>query len=263
MSIQQGHRLAYVRRGERGPLLFFVHGFPLDHTMWQFQLDAFQDRCRMIAVDLRGFGSSKSRDEAVSMEQYADDCAALLDELSIDEPVCYVGLSMGGYVGWQFWKRHRERVGRFILCDTRARSDNDEVARGRQRMAYEVLSQGARVVADSMLSRLLAPESVHRFPERVEGLRQVILRTEPSAIAAAQRGMATRLDVSSWLPQIDVPTLMICGIEDEISRPEEMEMMAASMPLARFACIPAAGHMAPLENPEAVNRSIDAFLFSA
>lgn len=262
-TVERGRKLAFVRAGEKGPVLLMVHGFPLDHSMWEFQIKAFADRCRVIAVDLRGFGQSVSRDEMVSMEQYADDCAQLLDELKIDDKVCYIGLSMGGYVGWQFWKRHRARVGRLIMCDTRAKSDNEEVARGRQRMAYEVLSQGAGMVADSMLPRLVSPDTFQRYPDRVEALKQTILRTNPEAIAAAQRGMAVRLDVTSWLPQIDVPTLVVCGVDDEISRPEEMEAIAAAMPNARFACIPDAGHMAPLENPEAVNRSIDAFLFSA
>lgn len=256
-------RLAVHQVGDRGPILLMVHGFPLDHSMWQFQIAEFADRCRVLAVDLRGFGASESRDETVSMEQYADDLAALLDELGIAEPVNYLGLSMGGYVAWQFWKRHRQRLERLILCDTRARADNDEVARGRRRMAYDVLAQGSEMVADSMLPRLLAPDTAMRFPERVDALRQVISRTAPSAIAAAQRGMSVRLDVTSWLGAIDTPALLICGVEDEISRPEEMEGMAAAMPNGRFICVPDAGHMAPLENPEFVNRSIDAFLFSA
>ncbi|MEZ6106733.1 MAG: alpha/beta hydrolase [Pirellulaceae bacterium] len=121
-------RLAVHQVGDRGPILLMVHGFPLDHSMWQFQIAEFADRCRVLAVDLRGFGASESRDETVSMEQYADDLAALLDELGIAEPVNYLGLSMGGYVAWQFWKRHRQRLERLILCDTRARADNDEVA---------------------------------------------------------------------------------------------------------------------------------------
>ncbi|HRF01264.1 MAG TPA: alpha/beta fold hydrolase [Pirellulaceae bacterium] len=258
-----GCRLAHVRRGDRGPVLLLVHGFPLDHSMWRFQIEQFADRCRVVAVDLRGFGASRSNDEIVTMDQLADDCARLLDRIGIDEPVTWCGLSMGGYVGWQFWRRHRARLERLVMCDTRAKGDTDEVARGRRRMAYDVIASGPRPVADSMLPRLFAPETFRRYPERVAEIEQVILRTEPRAIAAAQRGMAVRLDVTSWLGSIDLPALLVCGADDEISRPEEMEGMAAAMPAARFVCLPDAGHMAPLENPEAFGRSLDAFLFSA
>ena len=255
-------RLAYLRRGDCGPVLMLVHGFPLDHTMWKFQIEAFADRCRVIAVDLRGFGESSSQDETVTMERYADDCALLLDDLEIREPITYCGLSMGGYVGWQFWKRHRPRLERFVLCDTKAKADNDEVARGRQRMAYEVLAKGAGIVVDSMLPRLFAPATFRNHPERVADLERVMRATSPSAIAAALRGMASRMDVTGWLASIELPTLVICGVEDEISRPEEMEAIAGAMPAARFVCLPEAGHMSPLENPDAFNRSLEAFLFS-
>src|SRR5262249_51209116 len=99
-----GGRLAVQTCGQRGYPLLLVHGFPLDHTYWRPQIDYFCDHCRVIAPDLRGFGKSDVTPGAVSMEQMADDLAALLDELGIHEKVIFCGLSMGGYVGWQFWK---------------------------------------------------------------------------------------------------------------------------------------------------------------
>src|SRR5690606_29944369 len=106
--------MAVVERGS-GPVLLLVHGFPLDHQMWQPQLDALSADFRVIAPDLRGFGATglttdTELPERITMEQLADDMARLLDALAIDEPVHFCGLSMGGYVAWQFWRKYPERL---------------------------------------------------------------------------------------------------------------------------------------------------------
>src|SRR5262245_39173754 len=98
------------------PPLLLVHGFPLDHSMWKYQLADLADAARIIAPDLRGFGRSGVTPGTVSMERYADDLAALLDALKIAEKIVFCGLSMGGYVAWQFWRKHASRVARLILC---------------------------------------------------------------------------------------------------------------------------------------------------
>ena len=100
-----GVELAALDRGTGLPLLL-VHGFPLNHTLWQSQFEDFADHCHVIAPDLRGFGTSGISEGEVSMEQMADDLAGLLDTMGIQEPVVYCGLSMGGYIAWEFWRRH-------------------------------------------------------------------------------------------------------------------------------------------------------------
>src|SRR5438477_10780764 len=126
----QNVRFNVIDRG-RGTPLVLVHGYPLDHSMWQGQIEGLSDMCRVIAPDLRGFGKSSVTPGVVTMEQMADDVAALLDELSITERIIFCGLSMGGYVAWQFAFRHRPRLAKLILCDTRAVADSLEVASGR------------------------------------------------------------------------------------------------------------------------------------
>src|SRR5438067_1036671 len=102
-------RLNVFERGSGAPLLL-VHGFPLDHSMWSGQIDGLAANCRVIAPDLRGFGSSDVTPGMVTMEQMADDLAGLLDALTIKQPIAFCGLSMGGYVAWQFALRHRSRL---------------------------------------------------------------------------------------------------------------------------------------------------------
>lgn len=249
-----------VRQQGQGQPLLLVHGFPLDHTMWHEQIDGLSSVCRVIAPDLRGFGGSGTTAGTVTMEQLADDLAALLDALEVAEPVALCGLSMGGYVAWQFWHRHRRRLGSLILCDTKASADSPEAARARLESADRVLTEGAGFLADSMLEKLFAPTTDSEQPELVEATRQVILATAPEGLAAALRGMAERADATSWLPRIDVPTLVVCGRHDAIASVEEMRGLAAQIPGAHFREISLAGHLAPLENPAETNLAIREFL---
>lgn len=252
-------RLNVVERGSGRPLLL-VHGFPLDHTMWTGQTTALADQWRVIAPDLRGFGASTVTAGTVTMAQMADDLAGLLDALRITEPVILCGLSMGGYVAWQFALRHRSKLDRLILCDTRAAADSAEAASGRLKTAERVLAESVSVVAESMLPKLFAPATSQKQPQIVESTKQVMLRANPQGIAAALRGMAERPDVTGRLHDIDVPSLVICGEHDVIAPPAEMRQIAAALPKGRYVEIAGAGHMAPRERPAAVNTAIREFL---
>lgn len=244
-----------------GPPLLLLHGFPLDHTMWRAQLDGLRDVARVLAVDLRGFGGSGGElGQVLAMETMADDCAALLDALEISTPIGLCGLSMGGYVAWQFWARHPERLSRLVLCDTRAAADSPETARGRLQMAERALREGTSFLVETMSERLFAPTTVQEQPHVVAATREVMSRTPPATVAAALRGMAQRPAMVSRLGEIRVPALVVCGEADVISPASEMRELAQAMPHARFVAIPRAGHMAPLEQPAAVNAAIGEFL---
>ena len=254
-------RFHYVESGSGRPLLL-VHGFPLDHTMWAGQLEALSRHFRCIAVDLRGFGRSDVTDGSVTMEQHADDLAEILDTIGIREPVLFCGLSMGGYVAWQFWMRHAKRLAALILCDTRAAADTPEAAQGRLKMADKVLAQGPQELVDTMVPKLFAEETIRTQPAIVEATKNVILATPPAGIAAALRGMAQRMDFTGELAKINFPTLAICGEQDVISKSAEMRELIKSMPQAQFVEVPHAGHMSPLEQPKLVNSAIEQFLAS-
>lgn len=251
--------LATVDQGT-GATVVLVHGFPLDHRMWQAQIDALSSRFRVIAPDLRGFGQSGITEGQVGMPLFADDLAALLDALAIHEPVILGGLSMGGYVAWEFWRRHRTRLRAMLLCDTRAAADSPEVAAGRLATAERVLREGPGFLATTMLPRLFAEENRQPEASFVTATRDVILSTAPQGIAAAARGMAERADFTSLLGQIDVPILFLVGEHDVITSPGEMYGLAGAVADAQFAEISGAGHMAPLENSAEANAAILAFL---
>jgi len=252
-------QLACIDEGT-GPPVILVHGFPLDHTMWDAQVEALRTEHRVIVPDLRGFGQSDVSQGTVTMEQMADDLAGLLDVLKIREPVVFVGLSMGGYVAFQFFRRHRDRLRGLVLCDTRAGADTPQAAEVRRETADRVLREGPGGLVDGMPPKLLAPTTLEKQREILGSLQRMIRATDPRGIAAASLGMAERPDVTGMLPEIDCPTLVIVGAEDALSPPEEMAAVAEAIPEARLVEIPAAGHMSPMENPAAVSAVLKEFL---
>jgi pimeloyl-ACP methyl ester carboxylesterase len=257
--------LAYIDRGAGQPVLL-VHGFPLDHTMWDAQIEALSKHSRVIAADLRGFGQSPlgpvDPTHGITMERYADDLAELLDELNLgtDQPIVFVGLSMGGYIAWQFVRKHASRLRALAVLDTRSLADTEEARAGRLKMAENVAEWGSGRVAEIMGPKLSAASTFKTKPAVIAALRHVVERTSPAAIAAAQRGLAARPDMTTFLPHISVPTLVMVGDEDAISPPTEMQGIATAIPNAEFVVIPNAGHMTTMENPEAVNQALTKFI---
>ena len=252
-------RLSLVDRGVGLPVLL-VHGFPLNGTMWNDQIGALEDRHRAIAPDLRGFGHSDVTDGVVTMEQMADDLAAMLDVLGVDGPVVLCGLSMGGYVALRFVRKYASRLAGLVLCDTRSAADAPQALAAREEMARRVLAEGPEFLADAMPPKLFAEVTLRENPQTVESLRQMILAADPQSIAAASRGMAARPDSTSELNEIRCPTLVVVGSEDGLSPPAEMRTMAAAIDGARFVEIQEAGHISPMEQPAEFNAVLLEFL---
>lgn len=244
-----------------GPPLVFIHGFPLDHTMWRQQVAHLSQSYRVIAPDLRGFGQSAGSDpNGVSMETFADDLAGLLDALDISEPVSLCGLSMGGYIAFAFVRKYPDRLRSLILCDTKASRDDEAGRRLREQTARMVLEHGPDFLADAMPDKLFAEATRRDQPELVAEIQGVIRRTPSESIAAAARGMAARPDSKELLPTITVPTLVLVGEQDAITTASEMRSLAQAVPQSTYVEIADAGHMAPLEAPHPVNAAIDHFL---
>ena len=127
-------------------------------------------------------------------------------------------------------------------------------------MADRILTDGPRVIVEVMLPKMFASQTNERNPAVIDSVRNVMLANSSRGIAAAQRGLAERADLTASLGQITVPTLVICGAEDQISPPAEMQALAAAIPGAQYVEISGAGHMAPVEQPAAVNAALVEFL---
>jgi pimeloyl-ACP methyl ester carboxylesterase len=229
--------------------------------MWRHQLENIEGYQR-IAPDLRGLGQSDAPDLGYGMNIYAADLAALLDTLDIDE-VVLCGLSMGGYVAFEFLRHWRSRVRGLVLMDTRAEADSAEGRRARDAAAASAREGGAEAIAQAMLPKVLAPSTFTDQPEVVERVRQTIVKTPVAGIVGALAAMRDRPSSESQLPTLgNLPTLVLVGEADTLTPPDQARAMAQAIPGARFATVPGAGHFPPVERPEVVTKLLREFLES-
>jgi pimeloyl-ACP methyl ester carboxylesterase len=253
----RGIEIAYEDAGRGGPVVL-LHGFPFNRSLWREQVESLSAACRVITPDLRGHGETSVAGSA-TMEEMAEDLAALLDELNVGRAVVG-GLSMGGYVVLAFLRAHPERVGALVLADTRPQADTDGARRTREETARRALADGMEPIADAMLPKLLAEATRERRPDVVARVREMILGTNPQGAAAALRGMAVRRDQTDLLPEIGVPTLIVVGSEDAITPPSDSEAMHAKVKGSRLLKIEGAGHVSNVERPGEFNRALAEFL---
>lgn len=243
-----------------GPVVLFLHGFPINGRMWSPVIPHLSDAYRLIIPDLRGMGESEATaatSPPTSMADYADDAAALLDHLDIHEPVVVVGLSMGGYVVFEFHRLHPTRVRALGLIDTRSEGDSPEAAKGRAEQAKRVLAEGSHVVADAMKDKIFGPQV---DPALKETWHRVMAGTSPQGVAAALEALRNRADFTPTLGQIDVPTLIVVGEQDVITPPAGAKAMHAAIRGSKLEVIPGAGHVPTLEQPAAFGRVMRQFL---
>jgi pimeloyl-ACP methyl ester carboxylesterase len=249
--------LPYTDRG-RGQPLVMLHGFPLDRRMWDAQVERLSDHYRVIAPDLRGFGRS-ARSDPFTIESLADDIHLFVEQL-VAVPCVLAGLSMGGYVALAHAKKYQSDLRGLIMVDTKAAGDTQEGKQGRQRMIELVRLSGAKAVAEQMLPKMLAPGTLQSRPDVVKSMRSMMEACPPHTIEYALSAMRDRPDRTGELPGIEVPTLVIVGDADAITPPDVAEGMAKAIPGAKLETIRGAGHMAPMEQPEQVNRAIERFM---
>jgi len=246
--------LSFAERG-RGPVLLFIHAFPLDHTMWRAQIDFFSERYRVIAPDILGFGGSQPP-RSWTMPDMGQELADLIDRLQV-EKCALIGLSIGGYIALPFTLAYPDRVERLVLAHTRARADLEAERVNRNAMIDGLRKDGIATLPDKMLRRLLgadAPAEVRDF------VRASIERASAEASVHAVTAMRDRADQTDNLARLRCPTLVIAGSGDAILKVEDCEAMAKAIPAAEFAVIPRTGHLSNLEDSVAFNRMLDQFL---
>lgn len=254
-----GGELEVEVRGEGAPVVF-VHGFPFDRTMWRHQL-ATLTRWKRIAPDLCGFGASSAPRDGYSMARYVSDLMSVLDALDVPQ-AAFCGLSMGGYILFELLRRHPERVRALVLADTRAEADTPEGKRGRDELIGVARTEGAEGLVKRQLSKLLGPATRQSHPDVVRHVEDMMRRASVDGIVGALVAMKERPDSRPLLTEIKVPTLVMVGADDVTTPPAVSRSMAEAIPGARYAELPAAGHLSPLEQPLAASRLLSDFLGS-
>jgi len=245
-----------------GPALLLIHGFPLCRRMWYPQVKALvSSGFRVITPDLRGFGESDSPEGPYSMDLFADDMAALLDHLGVEEAVIG-GMSMGGYILFNLLERHRSRVRAACFITTRANADDEAGKERRLAMAREVKKFGPQLAANAFEKMLFADESITGRPKLMDEVYSWMTANDSRGIAGGLLAMRERKEYLPLLAGFSVPALAIGAEGDKAAPPENARAIAAGIPGCRLAIIPHAGHMANLENPGAFNDALLEFLRS-
>jgi len=259
MQVRSGDAEIYYEVHGSGPDLFLIHPFPANHGVWSPVAEMLSTRYRVILHDVRGLGQSTPGEGPATMEKHAGDLLRLCRELGVTKAT-FAGNSIGGYMLFEFWRRYRDRVAGLILVDTKASADGDEARKTRLAAAEDVLKRGTEPFIDAQLPKLLG-ESTHRNrPDKIAEAKRMMMQASSAGIAAVQQGMAARPDSGATLASIDVPTMVICGEEDNLTPSLEMEMMHRGIRGNVFRRVPRAGHYSPFEQPEEVHRLIREFL---
>jgi len=220
--------------------LLLVHAFPLDARMWEQQ----RLGATTVAPDLPGFGMTPSAGPTMTMARAADHCLQAADAAGLERfVVC--GLSMGGYVTFELWRRARDRIAGLVLANTRAGADSPEAAAGRRDLAERLHSEGNVLAASP--PPLLAEHAPEELQERVKGW---VADQSAEAIAAAALGMAERPDSTGDLAGIDVPTLVVTADGDRLIPADLTTPMAEQIPGARLEVLPGVGHLTNVEAPD-------------
>ena len=257
IALCTGLEVSYDDVGAGQPVVF-VHGFPHNRTFWAPQTGALVDRSRCIAPDLRGFGGTPSA-PPYSMDQYADDVVALLDALRIEQAVV-AGLSMGGYVAFALWRRHRRRVRALLLADTRAGADSDETRAKRHEMIALARAKGSSAVADAMMPGMVGKSTREKNAGLVDAMYQMMQSAPVEGVVGALEAMIARPDSTPTLATIDVPTLVVVGEEDALTPVKEARAIHDAIPSSRLEILAGAGHASSFERPAAFNHVVSEFL---
>jgi len=211
--------------------------------------------------DLRAHGESGLGDGPATMQKHAADIARVMDAAGADRAPL-IGVSIGGYAIFEFWRRFRSRLTALVLCNTKASADNSEARATRIEAANDVLQRGTEPFFEGMLQKVLGESTRQSRPDLVEGARRMMRKMSAENVAGVQRGMAERPDSIATLKTIDVPALIITGDEDKMTGVPEAEVMKQNIAGAQMKVVGKAGHYSPWEQPEEVGKILRQFLDS-
>jgi len=241
--------LHYTDSGN-GKVLALVHGFPLDSRIWDAQVAELSTQFRVITIDLRGFGKSKTT-RPFNISDLANDVYRLLSSISA-VPCALAGLSMGGYVALELASKYPDALNGLLLVDTKAEGDTPEGKKGRDEMIDIAKTKGAAAIAEKMMPKMHSSKD----PAVIDTLQKLMLACPAQTTQYALAAMRDRADHMSTLSKLNIPAAVIVGESDAIISQTVAKSVSDKLSKGELKIIPGAGHMAPIENPAAVNKAI-------
>ena len=242
-------RLAYQLGGpEQAPVLVLGNSMGTTMAMWDDQLPALSGRFRVLRYDHRGHGASEAPPGPYRIDQLGDDLLGLLDELGLDR-VSFCGLSLGGMIGIWLAANAPERVDRLVLCCTSAKVDPGPYLE----RAATVRAGGTGSVAGQVVERWFTPAFRERAPETVARTVAMLAATPDEGYAGCCEAIAA-MDLRDGLGSIAAPTLVIAGGDDPATPAPHAEAIVAAVAGAQLTVVPAAAHLANIEQPHQITQ---------
>ena len=243
-----GIELAYMRRGEGKPLVL-LHGYPLDHHIWDLVAQLLEDKFDLILPDRRGFGKSSTVDTPYTMDDFASDIAGLLDHLGIQK-AAIAGHSMGGYAALAFANRYPDRVGGLGMVASQVLADSPERKEGRYKTATDISEHGTQGVVEAMAPKLTPDQNLQL------SVRDVIARQQPAALIGALKAIAERNDTTTLFSQFSFPVVIIHGDADDLIPIDRAREMKDLVPRAELVELKGVGHLPMLESPQETAKAL-------
>ncbi len=254
------NNIAIYQEGDPSKMtIFFIHGFPYDHSMWDEQVAALSLHHSCVTYDIRGLGESPAGLGQFTMESFADDVEYIIDNMMLDKPVI-CGLSMGGYIALRSVERFEHKLGGLILCDTKSQADDNEGKLKRAASIAKIDGEGLESFVNSFVPNCFAPQSVQDLGQSYYEILARSSSYDPVGVKGCILAMLGRNDTTGYLHNIKIPALVLCGEYDRLTPTDSMRSLAEKIKGSRFVIIPNAGHMTPVENPDAVTGAIKKFM---
>ena len=243
---------------EEAPVIIFIHGFPLNMSMWNKQVELFKGNFRVITYDIRGHGDSDTGNESFSIDLFVNDLISLMDVLRIKKATL-CGLSMGGYIALNAIECYPDRFDAVVLCDTTCRKDSPVAKTKRKKTIESIIKNGVINYASESLKTLFAPDSFTTKADEISCVKKMILNTTELSLCSTLLALSSRNDTCSALKDIKVPVLILVGEEDAITPPDFAQFMHQNIKDSTLQIINSAGHLSNLENPEEFNHHLKKF----
>lgn len=235
--------------------IIFIHGFPFNKKMWQPQLLALPDHVTGIAVDVRGHGNSTMGHGFFSIDLFAHDLLEFMRKMKLDAAIV-CGVSMGGYIALRAHELAPEKFRGLILSDTNSTTDDNEGKLKRFETIKSVLKNGSRAFSLIFSQKVFSSHSLSHNKEAVELIKTSIRRNNVRTICATLLALASRTDTTSHLSEINVPVLLLWGMEDEVTPKKQAEHMLKHLKNAQFVELEKCGHLPSLEDSEGFNKEM-------
>jgi 3-oxoadipate enol-lactonase len=252
--------VSYTDQGpDDAPIIIFIHGFPLNKSMWDIQVETLKKNYRVITYDIRGHGNSHPGIDEFFIELFVNDLLRFIKKLGIEKSIL-CGLSLGGYIALNAVLKYPDRFDGLILNDTQCIADTPEIKENRCNAIIRIKEKGVEQYADEIIKNLFAPETFTKNKNVIDAVKEMIISTPKQSLCNTLHALAERKETCTQLHEINIPVLIMVGKEDKITPIAAARQMHELILNSKLEIIQQAGHLSNLEDPAAFNTHLVKFL---